>query len=180
MRECLYEDAELTGSRCAALGGFSLHADTACEVGDREKIERLGRYVARAAIAMDRLSRRVDGLLVYKLKKRYKDGTQYLLFSPEELLEKLAALVPIPRARRSEKISQVDFRYPCRGAVRVRPPAVWREPPLQFFTCILKKKRPRLQDRFLMEFKIFLFFSVAQDPHPCHRHRDREITARPG
>ncbi len=46
---------------------------------------------------MDRLSRRLDGLLVYKLKRPYQDGTQYLLFSPEEFLEKLAALVPIPR-----------------------------------------------------------------------------------
>ena len=53
--------------------------------------------MARPAIAMDRLSRRPDGLLVYKLKTPYKDGTEYLLFSPEELLEKLAALVPIPR-----------------------------------------------------------------------------------
>jgi hypothetical protein len=31
------------------------------------------------------------------MKKPYNDGTEYLLFSPEELLEELAALVPIPR-----------------------------------------------------------------------------------
>ena len=30
MEECYYEEAELNGSRCAALGGFSLHANTAC------------------------------------------------------------------------------------------------------------------------------------------------------
>jgi hypothetical protein len=98
MAECFYEEARLTGSRCAALGGFSLHANTACEAGERDKLERLCRYVARPALAMDRLSQRPDGLLVYKLKKAYRDGTEYLLFSPEELLEKLAALVPIPRA----------------------------------------------------------------------------------
>ncbi len=38
-----------------------------------------------------------DGLLIYKLKKAYRNGTEYLLFSPEEFLEKLAALVPLPR-----------------------------------------------------------------------------------
>lgn len=97
LRECFYEEAELTGSRCAALGGFSLHADTACESWEREKLERLCRYVARPAIAIDRLSKRPDGLLVYKLIEAYQDGTEYLLFSPEELLEKLAVLVPIPR-----------------------------------------------------------------------------------
>jgi len=32
-----------------------------------------------------------------RAKKAYNDGTEYLLFSPEEFLEKLAALVPIPR-----------------------------------------------------------------------------------
>jgi hypothetical protein len=36
-------------------------------------------------------------MLVYQLKQAYRDGTKYLLFSPEELLEKLAALVPRPR-----------------------------------------------------------------------------------
>jgi hypothetical protein len=97
MEECFYEEAKMTGSRCAALGGFSLHADTACEAWERDKLERLCRYVARPAIANERLFQRSDGLLVYKMKKPYNDGTEYLLFSPEELLEKLAALVPIPR-----------------------------------------------------------------------------------
>ena len=97
MEECYYEEAELNGSRCAALGGFSLHANTACGPRDRDRLEQLCRYVARPPVAIDRLHRRPDGLLVYKLKTPYKDGTEYLLFSPEELLEKLAALVPIPR-----------------------------------------------------------------------------------
>ncbi len=97
LRECFYEEAELTGSPCAALGGFSLHVDTACESWEREKLERLCRYVARPATAMDRLSKRPNGLLAYQLKKAYQDGAKYLLFSPEGFLEKLAALVPIPR-----------------------------------------------------------------------------------
>jgi len=97
MEECFYEEARLEGSRCATLGGFSLHANTACGPQEREKLEKLCRYVARPAVAMERLFQRPDGLLVYKLKKPYNDGMAYLLFSPEELLEKLAALVPIPR-----------------------------------------------------------------------------------
>ncbi len=70
MEECFYEEAKLEGSRCASLRGFSLHANTACEAWERDKLERLCRYVARPAIAMGRLS-----------KRPYQDGTQYLLFS---------------------------------------------------------------------------------------------------
>ena len=32
------------------------------------------------------------------MKKKYRDGTEILLFLPMELMEKLAALVPKPRA----------------------------------------------------------------------------------
>jgi len=50
--QCFYEEATLTGPRCAALGGFSLHANTSCELWEREKLEQLCRYVARPAIAL--------------------------------------------------------------------------------------------------------------------------------
>jgi hypothetical protein len=97
MAQCFHEEAQPNGSRCAALAGFSLHANTRCGPTQREKLERLCRYVARPPVAHERLIQRADGLLVYKLKKAYQDGTEYLLFSPQEFLEKLAALVPIPR-----------------------------------------------------------------------------------
>jgi hypothetical protein len=45
---------------------------------------------------------------VYKMKKPYNDGTEYLLFSHEELLEKLAALVPIG-TQRGEMLVQEIF-----------------------------------------------------------------------
>jgi len=103
MKSCLYEEAEFSSPRCASLGGFSLHANTACEAWEGEKLERLCRYVARPALAIGRLTRRSDGMLVYQLKQANRDGTKYLLFSPEELMEKLAALVPRPR------VHLVDF-----------------------------------------------------------------------
>ena len=57
----------------------------------------MARYIARPPVALDRLSQRPDGLITYKLKNRYRDGTDRLLFSPMEFLEKLAASVPRPR-----------------------------------------------------------------------------------
>ena len=43
------------------------------------------------------LSRLADGRLLYRLKHRWRDGTTGVVFTPQELLEKLAALVPPPR-----------------------------------------------------------------------------------
>lgn len=38
-----------------------------------------------------------DGRLLYQLKHRWRDGTTHVVFEPQELVEKLAALVPPPR-----------------------------------------------------------------------------------
>ena len=34
---------------------------------------------------------------VYRLKKKWRDGTSHIIFQPLELMERLAALVPAPR-----------------------------------------------------------------------------------
>jgi hypothetical protein len=68
-----------------------------CEAEEREKLEHMVRYIARPPVAIDRLHKRGDGLVTYRLKKKYRDGTERLLFSSMELMEKLAALVPKPR-----------------------------------------------------------------------------------
>jgi hypothetical protein len=44
------------------------------------------------------LQRREDGNVVVGLKRVWSDGTSALVFSPSELVERLVALVPPPRA----------------------------------------------------------------------------------
>jgi hypothetical protein len=78
--------------------GFSLNAAVACKADERRKLERLCRYVARPAIALERLGRDGDGLVVYELKHAFRDGTTHVLFEPLDFLARLAALVPRPRA----------------------------------------------------------------------------------
>ena len=92
-----FEGAILEGERCATHRGFSLHGNVSCEAHEREKLEHMVRYIARPPVAMDRLAQRADGLISYRMKKKYRDGTEMLLFSPLELIEKLAAIVPRPR-----------------------------------------------------------------------------------
>jgi hypothetical protein len=88
----------IKGTRCVAVDGYSLHANTFCDVHERAKLERLVGYVARPPLAEGRFSIRPNGDVTYKLKNPYQDGTTHVIFTPIEFLEKLAALVPKPRA----------------------------------------------------------------------------------
>lgn len=83
------------GPLCYSVGGFSLHANVAAR--ERGDIETLCRYVTRPPIAESRLSQRSDGDIVYRFKKEWSDGTQAVLFSPNEFLEKIIAIIPPPR-----------------------------------------------------------------------------------
>ena len=84
--------------RCVREGGMSLHADVAVPGRDRRRLERLCRYVARPPLASERLEALPDGRLTYRLKSRWRDGTTHILMERHELLERLAPLIPPPRA----------------------------------------------------------------------------------
>jgi len=88
---------ELNGSLCASSVGFSLHAAVYCAPWERDKLEHLCRYIARPALAEQRLSLRPSGDILLRLKTPYSDGTSHLVFSGLEFIEKLAALIPPPR-----------------------------------------------------------------------------------
>ena len=77
--------------------GFDLHAAVAVPAGDRERLEKLCRYVLRPPIAQERLGLQLDGRIVLTLKAAWRDGTTHLVFTPLELLGRLAVLIPRPR-----------------------------------------------------------------------------------
>jgi Putative transposase/Transposase zinc-binding domain len=86
-----------TGPLHAHLDGFDLHAAVAVPPGDRKRLEHLCRYVLRPPIAQERLERAPDGAVLLRLRRPWSDGTRAIRFEPNELLEKLAAMVPKPR-----------------------------------------------------------------------------------
>src|SRR5262245_31103482 len=90
------EAPRLTGPRCASVHGFSLHANTAIPAHRRDQLEQLIRYTARGAVSLERLQEDATGELVYTFTHPWSDGTTGIRLSPLELLEKLAALVPLP------------------------------------------------------------------------------------
>ena len=67
--------------------GFSLNAAVSCKPYQRERLERLCRYITRPAICLDRLNG----------KNPFRNGATHILFSPLDFLGKLAALIPRPR-----------------------------------------------------------------------------------
>jgi hypothetical protein len=91
------ERPALTGTRCASVHGFSLHANVAVPAHRRDQLERLIRYTARGAVSLARLEADANGDLLYTFTRPWSDGTTGIKLSPLELLEKLAALVPLPR-----------------------------------------------------------------------------------
>lgn len=105
--------------RCVREGEMSLHADVAVPARDRKRLERLCRYVARPTVAIDRLETLSDGRLAYRLKTRWRDGTTHVLMERHELLERLAPLIPPPRAH---QVRYHGLLAPCAsGRDRVVP-----------------------------------------------------------
>jgi hypothetical protein len=92
------ERPELKEPCCASVNGFSVHANTEIAAHRRDQLERLIRYTGRGAVSLERLTEDDNGDLVYQFSRPWSDGTTGIKLSPLELLEKLAALVPLPRA----------------------------------------------------------------------------------
>jgi len=96
--QTLPAEPEAPRSQVAESSGFSLHAGIAAKASQRDKIERLARYVSRPPVATERLSLTRGGNVRYALKTPYRDGTTHVIFEPEDFIARLVALVPKPRA----------------------------------------------------------------------------------
>ena len=79
--------------------GFSLHAGVMAEAHQRDKLERLCRYISRPAVSEKRLALTANGRVRYELKTPYRNGATHVIFEPLDFIAKLAALVPKPVIR---------------------------------------------------------------------------------
>jgi hypothetical protein len=93
----LEEIGVISSPRCASVSGVNVHANVLIPAHDRIRLERLSRYAGRPPVATNRLSGLPDGRLLYRLKRRWRDGTTHVIYESLEFMEKLAALVPPPR-----------------------------------------------------------------------------------
>jgi len=72
---------ESSTARVAKVAGFSLHAGVMAEAHQRDKLERLCRYISRPAVSEKRLSVTSNGQIRYQLKTPYRNGTTHVIFS---------------------------------------------------------------------------------------------------
>ncbi len=84
-----YESSIATVGKVA---GFSLHAGVAAKAQQRDKLERLCRYITRPPVSEQRLSLTAHGKVRYELKTPYRDGTTDVIFEPLDFIARLAAL----------------------------------------------------------------------------------------
>jgi len=117
------------------VAGFSLHAGVAARAAERQKLERLCRYISRPAVAEKRLSLTATGNVRYQLKTPYRDGTTHVIFEPLDFIARLAALAPKPRVNLTRfhgvfartASSARGWRRPSgAGAVSVPRRRIWR------------------------------------------------------
>jgi len=139
---------------CAFLDGFSLHANTHVHSNDRESLERLARYGARGPLALERLSRREDGKLEYRLRKPLPGGATTLVLTPVQLLQRLCAVMVKPRvhltrffgafAPNSKARAQVVPQRPTEQPAPAAPPGTPLELELEARPSTEAPRRPRL------------------------------------
>jgi hypothetical protein len=85
-------------SKATITVSYPMGGSVRLEEWDRQGLERVARYCARPAFAGERVAIREDGKVAYHLPKRTLDGRTLLVMDPLEFLEKLARLIPPPRA----------------------------------------------------------------------------------
>jgi hypothetical protein len=97
--------------------GFSLNAAVSCQPHQRQRIERLCRYITRPPVCLERLSVNAAGQVIYRLKRPFDDGTTSVVFSPEDFIARLASLVPRPRSHLTRYHGVLAPNAPFRPAV---------------------------------------------------------------
>lgn len=75
---------------------FHLPGLTSAKPYQKDKIERLCRYITRPAVSLKRLRLSETGKVIYELKNPYKNGTTHVVFEPLDFIARLATLVPRP------------------------------------------------------------------------------------
>ncbi|OFZ81150.1 MAG: hypothetical protein A2583_04445 [Bdellovibrionales bacterium RIFOXYD1_FULL_53_11] len=97
--------------------GYSLNANVVVGAKKRERLENLCKYLMRPPIALERMIELSNERIGYRLRHPFSDGSTHVIFEPLELIEKLAALVPPPRANLVRYHGVLAPRYSHRRSI---------------------------------------------------------------
>jgi|GEM_PF-1420578 len=98
-------------------GGFLVDAQVRIEAHQRDSLERLLRYCAHPAFALERLREIDTEHLVYESVKPGPGGSVCVMLTPMQRLDRLAALIPPPRKHRHRTYGLLAPNSPQREAV---------------------------------------------------------------
>lgn len=101
--------------------GFDLDASVRIPANDRKRLEKLLRYTLRPPLSRSRLEKLQDGRYRIALKKAWNDGTSHIVLDGVELVGRLAALVPPPRAHLTRYFGVFAPRSKARPEVVPKP-----------------------------------------------------------
>jgi hypothetical protein len=118
-RRLFYPEPFKRSRRSAHLDGFSLHAGVRVHEHDRQGLERLCRYAARPPLALHRLSKEPDGRLVHRMKRPRRESL-HLVLTGQQLIARLATLVPPPPPHHLQPVS-APCEPPTGPPARVHP-----------------------------------------------------------
>ena len=108
---------EMRGPQQAYIEGFSLHAAVSVDKNDKLGKEHLIRYILRPPLAQDRLKALGNNRFRYEFKRAWIDGTKHIDFSGEELVVRLASLVPPPKRNLIRYYGVIGARSKIRGKI---------------------------------------------------------------
>ena len=89
---------------------------------DRQRVERMVRYIIRPTLSEQRLQRLEDGRVQLTLKSTWRDGTRAFVFEPFDLIARLLAALPPPRFHRLRYHGVLAPHSKLRSAVTPQPP----------------------------------------------------------
>ena len=111
---------------CVNFDGFGLHAATVIAENELAHLESLCRYIARGPISQDRLVQHEERIL-YLFKRAWSNGATGVFFDGTDLLERIAALIPVPY----KNITRYHGIFAPRSKLRSRAVPGWPESDVQ-------------------------------------------------
>ena len=101
--------------------GMQLHAAVTVDRRDRNRLERLCRYMLRPPFALDAIERTADGQVRVHFKKPNRFGATYAQMTPDTFIARLCALVPRPRAHTVLYYGVLAAHHALRPRITPRP-----------------------------------------------------------
>jgi hypothetical protein len=150
-------------------GGFSLDASVCIGGDDRAGLERLLRYCARPPFALEHLQQLDAEHLVYHSPKPRSDSPRDLVLTPLELIDKIAALIPPPRAHRHRYYGVLAPNASLRAAVTAMAPVQVTAPPPAVAANTEEEPRHRAASHYLWAMLLARIYEVFPLACPiCH------------